>query len=266
MHSARTQLANTFSRASILVAALVLRALVSGQCQGQDILAVSVTLQNPTVTLHEPVVANLFVHNGGAEETRVDLGYDREGALEFSIVQPDGSTVKVPRLRRHEGISRLPELSLQPGEAYYQELLLNKWYMFSKPGSYRILMRLATTIRSGTGVPEKAEFSQELALQVDARDEKRLERACEKLAAAATSASTETALDAARALSYVEDLVAVPYLARLTKEGSFKVYTRNIALEGLGRIARSEGLDAVISRLSPADSKWEPEISAEARK
>ena len=266
MHSARTQLPNTLSSAAIVVAALILCSLVSGQCQEQGILAVSVSLQNPTVTLHEPVVANLFIHNGGAEEALVDLGYDREGALEFSIVQPDGSTVTAPRLRRRQGISRLTELSLPPGEAYYQELLLNKWYPFGKPGNYRILMKLPTTVSEGRGAPSKADFAQELALQVGPRDERRLEKACENLVAAAMLTNAETVLDAAHALSYVEDVVAVPYLVRLTKQGPFKVVTTNIALEGLGRIARSEGLEAVTSRLSPEDRKWEPEISAEARK
>jgi hypothetical protein len=75
--------------------------------------------------------------------------------------------------------------------------------------------------------------------------------------------NAETALDAAKSLSYVEDVVAIPYLARLTREGASVVVTKDIALRGLGRVASVLGVETVVSRLSPEDRKLEPEIRAE---
>jgi hypothetical protein len=264
VYNNRTRGPVRISGSAMLLTALFFGGASRGERQGQGEMAVSFDLRSPSVTLHEPVLGNLSVHNGMTDDVSVDLGYDREGALEFSIVQPDGSTVTLPRVPRRNGASRVPELSLQQGETYVQELVLNKWYPFNKPGSYTIRVRLVTTIRSGSDAPVKAEFSQEMSLQVGERDEQRLENVCKDLAAAAMQTNAETALGAAHSLSYVEDVVAVPYLVRLTKQGPFKVVTKNIALEGLGRIARSEGLDAVMSRLSPEDQKWEAVIKAEA--
>ena len=238
MFSARTRLPVSFSVSAFLVTALILGWPMNGPCQGQGGVAVSFALQSPSLTLHEPVVVSMSIHNGLAKEVGVDLGYDREGALKFSIVQPDGSTYTAPQILRRQGISRLPQLSLQPGETYSQQLVVNKWYSFNKPGNYRILIKLATAIRKDSGVPAKAEFSQELSLQVGARDEQRLEKVCENLAAAAMQTNAETALDAAHSLSYVEDIVAVPYLVRLTKQGPHRAVTKDVALHGLGRIAR----------------------------
>jgi hypothetical protein len=224
---------------------------------------VSFALQSSSVTLHEPVVVNLSIHNGLAEEASIDFGYDREGNFDFSIVQPDGSTIRLPRLPRRNGMSRLAQLQLRSGETYGQKLLLNKWYAFSEPGDYRILLTLATAVSENSGVPAKAEFSQQLTLVVGERDEKRLEELCEGLARAAMMTNAETALDAAKSLSYVEDVVAIPYLARLTREGASVVVTKDIALRGLGRVASVLGVETVVSRLSPEDRKLEPEIRAE---
>lgn len=244
------------------MATFILGWFASAECQGQGGVAASFALQSSSVSLHEPVVVYMVIHNGLAEKANVDLGYDREGALEFSLVQPDGSTSTAPHLRRRQGISRLPELSLGPDETYWQELVLNEWYPFSKPGNYKIQMRLDTAIGKDSTVPAMTEFSQDLYLQVGPLDEQRLEKVCEGLASAAMQMNAETALDAARSLSYFDDAVAVPYLARLTRHGPYAVVTKNVALQGLGRIAHSEGVEAVISRLTPEDRKWEAEIKA----
>jgi hypothetical protein len=233
-------------------------------CQGQEGVDVSLALQSSSVTLHEPVVVNLSIHNDLAEEASIDLGYDREGNFEFSIVQPDGSTVRPPHLPRHNGISRIGKVRLRPAETYWQRLLLNKWYPFSIVGNYRVVLTLATAVGKNSGPLAKAEFSQQLTLEVGERDEKRLESVCEGLTRAAMLTNADTALDAAKSLSYVEDVVAVPYLARLTRQGPFVVVTKYIALQGLGRVARVQSVETVVSRLSPEDRKLEPEIRAAA--
>jgi len=254
-----------FGRRVVLLASLFLGPSVCGLCQGQKGVDVSFALQSSSVTLHEPVVVNLSIHNDLAEGVSVDLGYDREGNFEFSIVQPDGSTIRPPHLARRNGMSSLPQLQLQPGETYWHRLLLNKWYPFSKAGNYRIVLTLSTAVGKDSGVPAKAEFSQQLTLEVGDRDEKRLDEVCERLMRAAMLMNAETALDAAKSLSYVEDVVAIPYLARLTRQRPFVVVTKDIALGGLGRVARALSVETVVLRLSPEDRKLEPEIRAAAR-
>lgn len=125
-------------------------------------------------------------------------------------------------------------------------------------------MTLSTAVGKDSGVPAKAEFSQQLTLEVGDRDEKRLDEVCERLMRAAMLMNAETALDAAKSLSYVEDVVAIPYLARLTRQGPFVVVTKDIALGGLGRVARALSVETVVLRLSPEDRKLEPEIRAAA--
>jgi hypothetical protein len=262
MSNVGTHLRASFARRTILLASLVLGPSVWGLCQGQEGVDVSLALQSSSVTLHEPVVVNLSIHNDLAEEASIDLGYDREGNFEFSIVQPDGSTIRPPHLARRNGMSSLSQLQLQPGETYWHRLLLNKWYPFSKAGNYRVVLTLTTAVGKNSGVPTKAEFSQQLTLEVGERDEKRLESVCERLTRAAMQTNAETALDAAKSLSYVEDVVAIPYLSRLTRQGPFVVVTRNIALLGLGRVGRVQSVETVVSRLSPEDRKLEPEIRA----
>ena len=200
----------------VLSASFVLGMSVCGMCEGPRGVTISFALQNSSVTLHEPVVVDVSIHNDLADEVSVDLGYDREGNFKFSILQSDGSMTRPQDLPWRNGISRPGQLQLPPGQTHWQRLLVDKWYAFSKPGSYGIALTLVTTIRKNSGPPAKAEFSEQLTLKVKERDEKRLEQVCEHLSTAAMLMNAETALDAAHALSYVQDVVAVPYLARLT--------------------------------------------------
>jgi hypothetical protein len=203
--------------------------------------------------LHEPVAIELSLHNQLAEEVTIELGYNREGNFQFKIIQPDGSSVSPPPLPRHEGITRHQELSMSVGEVCEQQVILSKWYPFSKPGNYRIDVTLKAVVRRGSAAPARIEFSQQLALKVGEHDPNRLKQVCTTLANDGMSSNAETALDAAELLSYVRDVIAVPYLARLTREGPFLPVTKAIAFDGLVRIAKAEGPRNVMSHLGPED-------------
>ncbi|MGH9449473.1 MAG: hypothetical protein ACRD11_02940 [Terriglobia bacterium] len=88
-----------------------------------------------------------------------------------------------------------------------------------------------------------------LTLDVGPRNPKRLQEVCARLAVAASSPETGLALGPAETLSYVLDLVAVPYLVTVADGG-----TRSIAVDGLARIAQREGLDAVLRQIGPHDA------------
>jgi len=246
----------------VFLAAILFAGSAGGKPQATPSVTAAFALQGPTSTLHEPVAIEFSLHNQLGEEASIELGYDREGNFEFKIIQPDGSTVSPPPLPVHEGITRHHEVTMPAGETYRQRLILNKWYPFSKPGNYRIGVTLKAIIRRGSGAPAKTEFSQDLALKIGERDPKRLNKICTNLAKDGMSSNAQTALDAAGLLSYVPDVIAVPYLARLTREGPFVVVTKSMAFDGLVRIARAEGSDNVISRLGPEDHELARQLKA----
>jgi hypothetical protein len=49
----------------------------------------------------------------------------------------------------------------------------------------------------------------------------------------------------------------------ITRQGPFVVVIKDIATRGLGRVASVEGVETVVSRLSPEDRRLEPEIRQE---
>lgn len=251
------------SGSAILLVLITLGFSAAAMSQGYPNVSVSFTPQNPVISLHEPVVADLTIHNQLTQRATVDLGYNREGNLSCSIVQPNGTAVTTPSPRQREGLSRARQVAIEPGETYRQEVILNKWYPFRRPGSYSMVVSLHTRVREGSGPWTKAEYVQRLTLVIGRRDEKRLVKACAALAQAAMQTNAQTALDAARSLSYVDDLAAIPFLVRLTRQGPFAKVTGNIAKHGMLRIARTEGVEAVVSRLGPEDRSLATEIRAE---
>ena len=248
----------------LLAGALALSGKASARPSGEKPVVVSFTMESPSVSLHEPVFVDFSVHNDLQQAVAFDLGPNRERNFDFSIVEPNRSTVAVPQLQRG-GMSVPGKISLPAGETYRQKLLLNQWYQFGRSGDYKIEVTLATAMREDSGVSVDVPRSQEMLLHIGPRDANRLEVVCKRLAREATSPDAETALFAARALSYVQDLVAAPYLGRLTREGAFVAVTKQMALQGLARLADAEGLDSVVARLSPEDRKLAPVIKSDIR-
>lgn len=224
----------------------------------------SFSLEASSVSLHEPVFVDLSIRNHFTENIRLDLGFNREGNLDFIILEPDGTEVRARRAGGG-GFGRSAEVVVGPEEVYRQRVLLNQWYQPAHPGTCRVRLALDSPILKESGAALNVNLSQEMVLQVTPRDPSRLREVCQHLAETAMSPSAEPALDAARALSYVQDLVAAPYLAQLTERGLFTVVMKPIALRGLARIASAEGLSRVVSTLGPADRKLKPEIVAELK-
>ena len=74
-------------------------------------------------------------------------------------------------------------------------------------------------------------------------DPAQLERVSRKLADTAIGAATlEESMQAANALSYIQDPVAVPSLARVLQQGSL---VEQYAVDGLGRIGTPEAIAAL---------------------
>lgn len=211
-------------------------------------------LKESSVSLHEPVVLLLEVHNGFPQPLTLTLGAQNRQFFQFSLTTPDGQVLQ----------SSLPpgwdveivifdgqgKAVVAPGADYQQPLLMNQWFPFKTVGTYILTSQLTTDIEvSGDGsLPPQ---SQTIRLTVNARDPERLTKVCADLARQVEQApNAELAQEPARTLSYVEDPVAVPYLAQVLF--SHKL-TDHIAIPGLERIGND---DAIKTLLSALDDKF----------
>lgn len=247
-------------RALYCAAVLVLMGIPPGiEAKRSDSVTVSFALRDSRITLHEPVYVEFSVRNELAEPISFDLGFDQKQGFRFSITQPDGSTVQVPRYERG-GIGRGGALTLGADEGYKQSMLLNELFQITKAGEYWITVKLAVRIRTLSGRELAAPPLEKIGLNVADRDRKRLAQVCERLAKTATKADYQAALDAAFALRYFQDPVAVPYLDRLITKGDSGV--KGLAVTGLARIGTPEAVEILTSHLNTNDPTFKSQINA----
>ena len=204
-------------------------------------LGMSVAPPEASAGLHAPIFIDLTVFNRSAETVAFDLGLNKKANLELTITEPGGGIIT--RTLSSEGIGALGEVSLPPGEKYVQRLLLNEWYEFPEIGSYQIKMTLLADPFVVSGVANADRPSTEFSVDIGPRDPAQLERISRKLADTAIGAATlEESMQAANALSYIQDPVAVPSLARVLQQGSL---VEQYAVDGLGRIGTPEAIAAL---------------------
>ncbi|HEX5411141.1 MAG TPA: hypothetical protein VFZ27_04700 [Terriglobia bacterium] len=235
--------------------------VVFGRSQAPKQLESSFTLTRSAVTLHEPVYVRFTLRNTSAEVVQVDLGKNRRSSFQFSIRTPSGSWVRSLQVDE-AGFGRRGMVKLDPGETYRQDLLVNLWYQFAKPGRYVVEVKVLGALRAASGATINFPGSERLPLWVRPRDAKQLEAVCASLAkTASTATNADKALGAALALSYVDDSAAVAYLARLAARPAL----RSLAIDGLARVAKAEGLDTVTSRLTARQAELVPLIKSKLR-
>jgi hypothetical protein len=225
---------------------LLIHAKVGGTQQAGQV-GVSYAPVAAEITLHEPVIVNFTVYNGLSRLTRIDLGADFKENFAIAVKLPDGKIIKARQLAIFGpggGSSLIGILSLTPGETYKQGLLLNEWFDFNMPGKYEVEVTLVNPrqenkLMSVTG--------NKMTFEIRPRDANKLVQVCASLAESVVGATSyQGAADATRALSYVQDPVAVPYLERALRSGHL---VEQIAIEGLERIGSGEAVQTLISAL-----------------
>lgn len=237
-------------RPPVGVAVLVFILLAASGAWTQDGTNAGFELLENIVTAHEPVYLKLSVHNRLAERIHFDLGLDRERTVEVVVTDPKGSKIEAI-LPEEGGVHRAGIVVVQPGEDYSQTFLLNQRYQFDNQGDYKVQVTLRGGIWTESGKPVPV-ASSVLALSVAPRDPKRLENVCDRLAKASSGYSNYQALqDAAVSLSYIQDPVAVPYLAKVL---SYHNSVSQYAVQGLVRIGSADALQVLKSNLITADS------------
>ena len=123
-----------------------------------------------------------------------------------------------------------------------QQLLLNEWFDFSAVGVYRIKITLLPPFFTET--PTNADRpASEFSVEIKPRDPGKLKRVAKELADMAIAAPTlEESMNAANALSFIRDPLAVDDLIRVLQEGSL---VEHYAVAGLGRIGNAEAVAAL---------------------
>jgi hypothetical protein len=234
-------------------------ACVAGPLRAGGRVTISFSIPESTVSLHEPVYIQFSIHNGLSEAVRFDLGYDGKHNFEFTVIEPDGSVVRtLPTKMGGEVMGRwVDRAPLAPGKTFTKTLLLNQWYDFRAPGNYVVEAKLGGLVQTLLGSPVQSSPTQEIFLQVTPRNPERLQALCEELAKKAMGDNAEAASNAAFALSYVNDPVAVPYLGRLLKES---VFGGQSAIAGLVRIGNAEAVRVLKSNLNTQDAELRIQI------
>lgn len=233
---------------SMLAFTLSVVVLASSHAQqpGTNGVEISYSLRQQPLTLHEPVILTLMVTNTLSQAVIVDLGQDREGEFSFILTTPDGAVLQ-STAQVHEGISMIGTVSISSGGTLSQDLLLNKRFQFSVPGTYELQGHMTRPIlaESGASLGNDAGFRQ--PLDIVPRDVGRLKAVCNTLVDNIDGAATYAdAAKAAQILSYVEDPVAVPFLSSVLAKGRL---VENIAISGLERVANRDAVEALISTM-----------------
>jgi hypothetical protein len=97
----------------------------------------SVEPSRSSYLLGEPIILKATFKNPSASPIEIDLGWNREAGISFSLVTPaKGVKTDHPKAPEHGGVSTGPIASIGAGEAYVQYLLLDQWIEFQIPGTY----------------------------------------------------------------------------------------------------------------------------------
>ncbi|MGC1485324.1 MAG: hypothetical protein WA789_16145 [Candidatus Acidiferrum sp.] len=197
--------------------------------------------------MHEPVVLTLSIVNHSADAAHVDLGRDRKEAILVYITPPSKRKITYSWPRR-EGLSRRGDFDVGSGEMYTQTYVLNEGYDFDALGSYDIEASLEKSILiNGVAATRQSEAFR-ASIEIADRNEQALRKRCDTIFIKANDPSSyERAAEAAVALSYVKDPVAVPYLQKLLAPNTL---VEPIAISGLERIATLEAVKALGSILN----------------
>jgi hypothetical protein len=226
--------------------------IVSADAQASDrettYVKVSFALDSP-ITFHEPVAIDMLIENISPYGITLDLGVWPRFAYDFDIIAPDGMHVDpFPMIDKQRYGTRY----LDPGGKYRQRILLNRWFAFDIMGDYCIRASLHLPIIEGkTELPwimeqdENGHQTEEtvLNLKILPRDETALKKRCEELFQKLQKATYFTErTPIAEELSYINDVIAIPYMVKLVEERE-----ESHAIQGLMRIGTDEAFEAMIA-------------------
>lgn len=204
------------------------------------------------IGIDEPVFLDFVIKNDSDRIIEIDLGQNSRGGFLFTVVSPDGKETEIPRFIK-DGISSIGKVTIRPQQMHSRRLLFNEWFKFESPGVYTIKGKLFYPVKSGEKkVKEIPDFA--AVLDVKPKNLERLKMTSAILYRFALQThGSEQKQNNARALGYVNDPVAVPYLERLLIADKM---VDSIAINGLERIggkASVEVLNKIVRRIPLSD-------------
>jgi hypothetical protein len=224
-----------------------------------DGVQISFSLVDSQVVLHQPVLVNFIIQNNLSEAVKLKLGQNYKQGFLFSVVTPNGKRVQLPQLTR-EGTSVIGDVLIEPQQTYTQKILMNEWIDFSSVGKWKIEGRIANPIKTGDEKIIKADSSFSVTLDVQGENTEHLRKVSDSLVQRINqSTGYKERAEAALALSYVNDPVAVPYLEKVLTPGKM---VEQIIIKGLERIGDKSSVQVLINIIS---EKPESEIASLAK-
>jgi hypothetical protein len=212
-----------------------------------DQVIVHFRLQEKAVSLHEPVIVIFEVHNGMSQTINVTVGALIRQYFDFTLTTPSGQVLRKDNTPPPTMVTvGNGKVIVAPGEDYEEPLVMNQWFPFATEGTYTLTSKLTSEIESEDGNLQTG--SETTQLRVNPRDPARLSKLSTELAKQAEIATTvDAALEPTLALSYVEDPVAVPYLAQVLSAHALR-YDKAIA--GLQRIGTDAAVEVLLSAMN----------------
>ena len=231
---------------------MLLLALVgSHEAQQRRSVRVELAAEERTYSLRVPIYAVLSVQNGLSEAIEFDFGRNSKSSFAFSLTLPDGRLIDVAYPRGDGGLSMITPRSLASGETYKQRLLLNEWYDFSAPGTYTIQLKTDASFQTATGRIAEPQPIEKIVVRIGPRDDGQVGRVCrDLLALALADGPGRERMEAAEALSRIQDPVAIPYLKQILEKG---VSVQHYGIQGLARIGNTEAIEVLIANLGIRD-------------
>jgi hypothetical protein len=222
---------------TFMLAWALLSARVVSSDQRDDI-KVSYSATSPTFSLHEPVLVELRIRNDGIRTVIANLGAEYKSSFRMTVTTPDGRRTG-PLLWEHQwGFAVSGRIHIGRGEEQARRLLMNEWYSFNEPGVYQLEFDILDAFSTEDGTPVDAVVRGGLKVEVATRDEGRLRAACRSFAADAENAvAAQTRLDAARAMTFMTDPVAVPCVRSVL---SHTTWVDAVLIPGLAKIQTDE--------------------------
>ena len=192
------------------------------------------------VTLHEPIVAQMTLHNELNEPVHVDFGSNAVEFITFGLVDPHG--VKATVTPKEPGdLSPVWRDDVEAFRTVTHTIVLSRWLDFSEAGTYQLMMDFSGSVRATSASAVPTNRSASFRITVLPRDEAALTATCRNLLIEALSLAPLTYLDAIDALTTVRDPIAIPALVEVT-EHDRRVSQTIEAIRLIGGVAAKQAL------------------------
>ena len=190
-------------------------------------------------TQGQPIVMRISLQNHSYEPSVVDLGYDREGALELKLKRGEGEWMALPHKKVRDGISRVGKFTIPSQEGYSQQIILDDWYKFSEPGKYVVSFALAKSPRC---------FPLELPFEILPMSAQWLSDASSELLDKIRQNKDDyaKAADAANVLARIDNPLVVPFLIKALEANPM---VDSIVIPAIERVGDKQAIHFLISFL-----------------